>query len=320
MYPATRRFRPILAPLVLPVALFAVWMRVRPAAIGGPIQVSRLDFKRLAELRPLVFEGGFNDPVEAAAIVTSYRAIGLVAVVSLLAFALSRRAAAWDRRAFAFAVGSHVLALGCAGACLLSFLMLPMQSGVWWYVYPREATALALVLVLALAPIGLARAVARNYRIFDSATEDFHRITEDIPRAPRLMYLVFDHGGSTKKNTPFIHLPAYVQADKGGWLSFHFAVFGASPLVYRDPTEPGAVVPPPVPTRWEWTPQKFQPLRQGRFFDWFLVRSRTSPDGLFRDDRTIVPVNHVGTWWLYRRGEGKIPAAPTPPGVRKIGE
>ncbi len=320
MYPATRRFQPILAPLVLPLALFAVWLRVRPAAIGGPIALSRLDFARLRELRPLIFEAGFNDPAEAAAIHTSYRVIGLVAIALFVAFVASRRFAAWDRRAWSFAIGAHVVALGCAGAFLLSFLMLPMQAGTWWYVYPREAVALGfitlgalpdlpraplvrvpLVLALALAPLGLARAVRDNYRIFDQATEDFHEITRAIPVAPRLLYLIFEHGGSTKKNTPFIHLPAYVQADKGGWLSFHFAVFGASPLVYRRADEPGAVVPPPVPTRWEWTPFQFRPLQNGRFFNWFLVRSKSSPDRYFRDDPSIVLASHVGTWWLYRR-------------------
>lgn len=320
MYPATKRLRPILAPLALPLALFAAWMRVRPAAIGGPIDLSRFDLARLAEIRPLVLEGGFNDPVEAAAIRTSWTTLLLVALACFVTFLASRRAAAWDRRAWRFAVGSHVLALGCAGAFLLGFLMLPMQAGVWWYVYPREATALAflalgampdlprapllrapLVLALALAPIGLSRSVAENYRLFDRATDDFHQITQDIPRAPRLLYLVFDHGGTNKKNTPFIHLPAYVQADKGGWLSFHFAVFGASPLVYRSPRDPSAVVPPPVPTRWEWLPHRFRPLQHGRFFDWFLVRSRQAPDAIFRDDPSIVPVRRVGTWSLYRR-------------------
>ena len=39
--------------------------------------------------------------------------------------------------------------------------------------------------------------------------------------------------GSGAINTPFIHLPAYVQAERGGWLSFQFATWGASPVVYR---------------------------------------------------------------------------------------
>ena len=75
----------------------------------------------------------------------------------------------------------------------------------------------------------------------------------------------------------------------------------ASPVLYRDPGEPGAVVPPTVPLRWEWTPHLFQTKEHGQFFDWFLVRKSSSPDALFRDDPTIERVEHVGSWWLYRR-------------------
>src|SRR5262249_41272695 len=116
-----------------------------------------------------------------------------------------------------------------------------------------------------------------------------------------LLYLVFEHGGSTRSTTPFIHLPAYVQAERGGWLSFHFAMWRASPVLYRDPSEPGAVVPPPVPLRWEGTPHLFQPNKHGRLLDWFLVRQASAPDALFREDPAVERVDHVGTWWLYRR-------------------
>jgi hypothetical protein len=61
------------------------------------------------------------------------------------------------------------------------------------------------------------------------------------------------------------------------------------------------VVPPPVPLRWEWTPHLFDVRRHGQFFDWFLVRHPFSPDRLFAADPSIERVDHVGTWWLYRR-------------------
>jgi len=320
MYPATRRFRPILLPLVPSLALFAVWLRVRPAAISAPLDLSHIDLGRLREIPRLVLDGGTTDPAEAAAILTSYRVLGVAFVLALVAFVLDGRSLKWNRRAFAFATGSTILVLGCTGVALLGFVVLPMEIGTWWYVYPREAITVAflalgalpdlprekllrapLVLGLAIAPLGLARVTATNYRVFDAATEDFHRITRAIPEAPKLMYLIFDHSGSKQKHSPFMHLPAYVQAERGGWLSFHFAVFGASPLVYRERDEPGAVIPPPVPTRWEWTPHKFRVLQHGLFFDWFLVRSRNSPSMAFRDDPSIIPVDHVGTWWLYRR-------------------
>jgi hypothetical protein len=244
----------------------------------------------------------------------------VVAVVSAFlgkARAESREPAAatlaWD-------VGVTVVPLACAAVFLGLFLVLPMQMGAWWYVYPREATAAAMVALgafpdlprnpwlrvplaaaLALAGIAPARVVIDNYARFDPATRDFAAITEQIPRAPKLMYLIFDHGGSTRTTTPFIHLPAYVQAEKGGWLSFHFAVWGQTPINYRPRDEPGAVVPPAVPLRWEWTPQLFDVHKHGEFFDWFLVRQGYSPDRLFAADPTIERVDHRGSFWLYRR-------------------
>ena len=195
-----------------------------------------------------------------------------------------------------------------------------MEMGSWWYVYPREATATALLALglcpdlprpmflrapltaaLAVAGLGVASVVVDNYRKFDAQTRDFDAVIQHIPRAPKLLYLVFDHGGSTRTATPFIHLPAYVQADRGGWLSFHFASMMTSSIVYRRRGEPGAVVPPPTPTRWEWTPHRFEVRRDGPFFDWFLVRQARSPDAVFAADPTIVRVARAGSWWLYRR-------------------
>jgi len=205
-----------------------------------------------------------------------------------------------------------------------------MQIGIWWYVYPREITAAAFIALgalpdlprqrevhalflaaVAVAVVPMSSLVSSHWRAFDEATRDFRAIVAHIPKAPKLLYLVFDHRGTQAIHTPFIHLPAYVQASRGGWLSFHFASWGASPVAYRSPDEPGAVVPPPTPLRWEWTPQRFRVEHHGAFFDWFLVRRGSAPDPLFLRDPSIVRVAHEGTWWLYRReGEGA-------PSVRK---
>src|SRR4029079_18513091 len=111
----------------------------------------------------------------------------------------------------------------------------------------------SIVLALALAPVGITKAVAKQYRTFDEVTDDFHQILRDIPQAPRLLYLIFDHGGVPKITTPFIHFPAYVQAERGGWLSWHFTELGAAPFAYRSRSDPHAIIPPPTPVRWEWT-------------------------------------------------------------------
>ena len=57
------------------------------------------------------------------------------------------------------------------------------------------------------------------------------------------MYLVFDHGGSNRASTPFLHLPAYIQAERGGFLGFNFAWWDAAPMMFRKPEDPEAVLP-----------------------------------------------------------------------------
>ena len=319
MYPATRRLRPIALPLVPALALMGLWLVVRPKVLVadfGPIQLHE---ERLAEI-PGLLTGAFVDPAEHAAFDAFFHIAEVVAAVSLLWTAARAIVRPPRLPQLAWAAGVTIVPLACAAVFLGMFLILPMQIGVWWYVYPREATAAVLIVLgafpdlpklpwlrvplaaaLAYAGLGPARVVTANYARFDLVTRDFEAITREIPQAPKLMYLIFDHGGSTRTNTPFIHLPAYVQMERGGWLGFHFAVWGAASIVYRPRDQPGAVVPPPVPIRWEWTPQIFDVRRNGPFFDWFLVRSGRPPDSLFAADPTLQRVDHVGTWWLYRR-------------------
>jgi hypothetical protein len=328
LYPATRRWRPVLAPLAPALFLMGLWLVVRPKVLVGETGQLAIHKERLAEL-PGLLTGAFFDPAERKAFDGFFKialAVAVVSVVAAVVAAALRRPREtspwWD-------AGVTVVPLSCALVFLGLFLVLPMQMGVWWYVYPREATAAAVIALgafpdlprsawlraplaaaLAFGGVLVARVVVDNYAKFEPVTQDFAAIVKEIPRAPKLMYLVFDHGGSTRTSTPFIHLPAYVQAEQGGWLGFHFAVWGASPIVYRPRDQAGAVVPPPVPLRWEWTPQLFDVKRHGAFFDWFLVRGGGSPDRLFAADPAVERIDHIGTWWLYRRRAAQDPGAP----------
>ncbi len=158
---------------------------------------------------------------------------------------------------------------------------------------------LPFLLAACLVPLGH-NAIAAH-RAFDATTDDFHEVTRKVPHAPKLLHLVYDHDGSPARVSPYRHLPAYVRAEKGGWPSFSFAWLGHSPLRFRDPSEQGAVVPPKPPPRWEWTPHRFRLFEQGRFYDWFLVRSKRNPRGVFTGDQRIHLVAHEGTWWLFER-------------------
>ena len=157
-----------------------------------------------------------------------------------------------------------------------------MSIGIWWFVYPREITS-AVFIALAAMPdlprqwwlrlpmlavfavlVGKAGFLtATHWDEFEKSDGDFRAIVAQVPRAPKLMYLVFDHSGSPRRVTPYIHMPAWVQAQKGGWLSFHFAGWGDfNPIRYRPP---GPNVPPATPDRWEWTPDRFDLKSNGCF-------------------------------------------------------
>jgi hypothetical protein len=318
MFPVTRRLRPVLLPLLPSTALLALFLAVRPPALTGEPMALDLHAGRLRDFFGYVV-GSFRDPQEIVLARDHLWLLALVAMVSVVAHRFLERGER-PPHARRFQQRATVAVALSMGIAMFAFLMLPMEIGSWWYVFPREATAvsfLALALlpdlprarwlragistVLAISSLAITSLVTRNWLTFDAATQDFARISRDVPDSPKLCYLVFDHGGSTLKNTPFIHLPAYIQAERGGWLSFHFASFGASPLRYR--TDPAAIVPPEMPRRWEWTPKRFRVEEHGPFFDTFLVRDSRDPSGLFRPDPTIHLVAHEGRWWLFQRFE-----------------
>ena len=317
MYPATRRIRPVVAPLLPVLFLFIVWGWFRKAEVFSDSMPLAPHGARLAEFFPAIY-GGFYDPAEKVAFIRYALVIGLVAAVGSANAAIDlyerrRCLSAWN-------VGVTALPIASALASFTLFLVLPMKVGEWWGVYPREATATAylllaacpdlpkaawlrilLLVAMAASGLGIAQVVARNYASTNAAVADFVAITQTLPRAPKLCYLIYDHEGTTRTKSPFVHLPAYVQAEKGGWLSFHFASSNLSPLSYRRQGSPGAIVPPRTPPGWEWNPQSSQLETIAPFFDWFLVRKAATPAALFSAHPEIQEVEHIGTWWLYKR-------------------
>lgn len=317
MVPATRRFRPILLPLLPAVGLLVIWLLVRTKELSTQgMDPIRPHFDRMAEIPRLLFNG-FLGPEEHALAFRTAWIFGAVGLACLMGLGAERRWRWWTRRDWWWVVGSHVAVGSVALVFFGMYLSMPMEIRLWWYVYPRELVA-ALFVALGLFPDlprlsllkfsllgGVAYAtasqaflVAKNYAAFELVTEDFDRIIREIPKAPKLGYMVFDHFGSNRTTTPFIHLPAWVQATRGGWLSFHFVVWDHNPFRYR---EGSPSVPPATPLRFEWTPERFDIGTRGKFFDWFLVRSGVSPESRLQVDSSIKLVDHVGTWWLFHR-------------------
>jgi hypothetical protein len=309
MFPATRRFRPLILPVLAALVLFAVWWKLRPPSLEGALDLG-FHPERLARDLGNCLTDGFKDSGVRDAQRAFFATAGAVALVSAghaLAARIRRR-----RRFTAWDVGVTVVPLCCAAVFLVLFLTLPLFIGSWFYVFPREATATVLILcaacpdlpraswlraslvgVLSLAGIAVTHQVSAHYADLAEDSEDLYAITRHIGPAPRLFYAIVDHTPTSRAVSPFSHLAAYVQAEKGGWLSWSFAVWGHSPVTYRGADDPSAVLLPPPPV---WDPKYDKP-----FYDWILFRQETSPDGHFVRDRAIKRIAHVGKWWLYHR-------------------
>lgn len=318
--PTTRRIRPLILPLLPSLLAFGAWLLVRPKGMPLPAGSMRLEPRRLDDAWSHVTANFVGKPgVREAALFDDLKsAIIVVAATATIWWLWTRRHEKLGARAAWWGVAITLLPLTFAGGFLIAYLVLPMRIGIWWYVYPREITS-ALFIGLAAVPdmprvwwlklpllavvgffigrVGYFAAV-ESWE-FDRATRDFRAVASAVSPAPKLLYLVFDHGGSARRVTPFIHLPAWVQAEKGGALSFQFIGWDHSPIRYRK--DAPEHVPPPVPDRWEWTPERYRHAERGKWFDEFLIRSRRDPAYLFQGDPTIELVRHEGSWWLFRR-------------------
>jgi hypothetical protein len=319
MFPATRRIGPVILPLAVASGLFALWWINRPAALAAELQWDGIQWERFDRPLDAIF-ASYTGPAaeqERRIVLGMTRMLGILTALSAVAYIASESWSRRNSREISWGVGVTLLPIVLAAGHLLAFSVLPMRIGEWWNVYPRELEAavfmglgvmpdlpraallrLPFVVGIVLSTAPMSRLVAREWREFHQLTADFRAIQRAVPPAPRLLYLVFDHRGSSKRFSPFVHLPAWLQAERGGWLSFHFAGWQMYPIRYR---EGSPQAPPPFEHDWEWNPQNFKVNHQGAWFDVFLVRAQADPLPLFKDDPSIRPVAGAGTWWLYER-------------------
>ena len=318
MFPATAEEDP--APRAAPPpgggALRLVVKFARPKELGG-----KLDLRPHTGIaRPTEFggalTGGFKDDRLQAARCSapSTLAWGELAIVAARATP-SSRGGGGQRRFSAWDAERHAHPLCCAGVFFAAFLTLPLFIGSWFYVFPREATA-AVICLCGACPdlprtpwlrVPLVSAMCAGRRPGDppgvqrgSSTlglrpeqrEDFYAVTRHITRRPPSSSTPSPTTARpTASVSPFSHLPAYVQAEKGGFLSWSFAVWNHSPVMYRKGDEPGVVTLPSYP--------RFDPKREKPFYDWILYRQKDSPAQTFARDPNIKLVDHRGKWWLF---------------------
>ena len=172
-------------------------------------------------------------------------------------------------------------------AALLVPLLLRPRRGL------RGALPLVVVLAAAIATTGLA---ARQAREFSRETDGFDRVLSHARPGRRLLSLVYDRGSRTAKFVPYLHFGSYYRARGGGIAAFSFAELPQSPLRYRPETEP-----PRHPVHWEWEPWQFDPVVDGSYYDYVLVRGAVDPFARAGAGPRFRRIAQEGLWSLYAK-------------------
>ncbi|HTP26111.1 MAG TPA: hypothetical protein VMK12_10680 [Anaeromyxobacteraceae bacterium] len=191
-----------------------------------------------------------------------------------------------------------------------TYLFLPMQVSVQWYVNARYLvfSALALPLLFARRPtgrmtflLGASAAIAvvacanagLKMRAFQRQAGDFGAIAAELPRGGRVLGLPFDKGvGGPVRLWPFLHWACYCQVAAGGDVGFSFAGLPSIPVRYR----PGMQAPHP----YEWRPDQFDWASMGSHYDAFLASGRPQGRGGFELIRHAVVVAQSGPFTLWK--------------------
>lgn len=134
---------------------------------------------------------------------------------------------------------------------------------------------------------------------FNDETASFHRLVDALPRGLRVRSIIYERAGKAFPGMPLhLHLPAYYQAEKGGFLGHSFAIYPNSVLRLQKG------IPPAIPLAGEWYPELFDAAVEGPRFDYVIVRSRAERAyELFASAKLPVRLDaHWGDWWGYRIG------------------
>jgi hypothetical protein len=132
----------------------------------------------------------------------------------------------------------------------------------------RAAGWIAGAALLALA-VQTARVHAAQFERTDSEMGELDEALARTKPGRRLLGLIHDRGSAVVRLPAYLHAHAYYAARVGGYAAYSFAELPKSPVRYRPGFEP-----PALPPRFEWTPEAFDVGREGRFFDYVLVRVR----------------------------------------------
>lgn len=158
---------------------------------------------------------------------------------------------------------------------LLALLLLPFWLPVStqacarpsWLRRARATTFALCTLLWAGAAVGETLLARHAFKGFTKETEGLDDILEAIPRGQKVATLVFDRASRFVAFSPFLHVGAYYQAERGGVSYFSFNDFPQSPVRFLPDDRP-----PKAKPRWEWRPETVKPDDDLAWFDYLIVR------------------------------------------------
>ena len=143
LYPACGRLRPVLLPMLPALLALSCWLGVRTVDTALSLGELRLEIGRLPTLGRHVFgsylhAAGARETQLGGWLLTAAAGLGLLATA--LFFVQGRHRTETRRKRY-WGAGVTALPALIAVAYLFTFLVLPLNIGQWYFVYPREAVS-----------------------------------------------------------------------------------------------------------------------------------------------------------------------------------
>lgn len=177
-------------------------------------------------------------------------------------------------------------ATGFAALLFLGYFLLPSSTGSSSAICERAGSALLAWLPVLVSPKGLAASRQRGPWLlialavstcwytstelihFNAEAKHFDAVLAKMPARPKLWTLAYDSQGALSRSNPYVHIAAYAQAQRGGFLSLSQVDYAwAVPLRRRK----DAPAPAPVYGS-EWDPNLVQvQLDLYKFYDNILI-------------------------------------------------
>lgn len=210
------------------------------------------------------------------------------------------RAASVDLEILTVVLGLSVLALPehIESQSIVSFrhVFFVVTFFIGWLGFREAPRGIRLAVITAVAVLQVA-AVAnliRGFAAFDREMDNFPSLFERAEGGKRLLRVTYNQESAVVPYGAHWHTQFFYSILKGGIADMQFAEYPHNPIQYR----PGMVPPRP--------PHEFWKAASWRYFDYVLVRKKSSPPLTPVADR-LYPVAEVSEWVLYRVVEEPLP-------------